>query len=48
MKLKDKFLQKVKISDLIKLNFEKFNTDKKINIKQNQLLMNLKLFIEMK
>ncbi len=34
MKLKDKFLQKVKISDLIKLNFEKFNTDKKINIKQ--------------
>ena len=33
MKLKDKFLEKVKITDLIKINFEKFNKDKKLNIK---------------
>mgnify|MGYP001283371701 CR=1 FL=1 len=32
MKLKDKFLQKVKISDLTKINFEKFNKNKKLNI----------------
>ena len=35
LKLKDKFLEKVKITDLIKINFEKFNTNKKINIKKN-------------
>ncbi len=33
LKLKDKFLEKVKITDLIKINFEKFNKDKKLNIK---------------
>ena len=32
MKLKDKFLQKVKISDLTKINFEKFNKNKKLKI----------------
>ena len=32
LKLKDKFLDKVKISDLIKINFDKFNIDKKLNI----------------
>ena len=32
MKLKDKFLQKVKISDLAKINFEKFNKNKKLKI----------------
>jgi len=30
LKLKDKFLNKVKISDLIKINFEKFNKNKKL------------------
>tara|TARA_B100001057_G_scaffold71605_1_gene65848 strand:- start:702 stop:1931 length:1230 start_codon:yes stop_codon:yes gene_type:complete len=30
LKLKDKFLEKVKISDLIKINFEKFNKNKKL------------------
>ena len=34
-KLKDKFLEKVKISDLIKINFDKFNKNKKLNIIQN-------------
>ena len=33
LKLKDKFLEKVKITDLIKINFEKFNKNKKLNIK---------------
>tara|TARA_B100000989_G_scaffold290521_1_gene263796 strand:+ start:594 stop:1823 length:1230 start_codon:yes stop_codon:yes gene_type:complete len=32
LKLKDKFLEKVKITDLIKINFEKFNKDKKLTI----------------
>ncbi len=32
LKLKDKFLEKVKITDLIKINFEKFNKNKKLNI----------------
>tara|TARA_B100001057_G_scaffold265564_1_gene265762 strand:- start:3792 stop:5021 length:1230 start_codon:yes stop_codon:yes gene_type:complete len=35
LKLKDKFLEKVKITDLIKLNFEKFNKDKKLFITIN-------------
>ncbi len=35
LKLKDKFLEKVKISDLIKINFEKFNNYKKLNIIAN-------------
>ena len=34
LKLKDKFLNKVKITDLIKINFDKFNKDKKLNIKK--------------
>ena len=33
LKIKDKFLEKVKISDLIKINFEKFNKNKKLIIK---------------
>ena len=32
LNLRDKFLEKVKITDLIKINFEKFNKDKKLNI----------------
>ena len=36
LKLKDKFLDKVKITDLIKINFEKFNKEKKLNIKNNR------------
>ncbi len=36
MKLKDKFLEKVKISDLAKINFEKFNKNKKLNIINNK------------
>ncbi len=38
LKLKDKFLQKVKITDLIKLNFEKFNKGKKLKIKKNNII----------
>ncbi len=37
MKLKDKFLEKVKITDLIKINFEKFNKSKTLKIKKNSL-----------
>jgi len=33
LKLKDKFLEKVKISDLIKINFEKFNKNKDLILK---------------
>ncbi len=33
LKLKDKFLDKVKITDLIKINFDKFNKNKRLNIK---------------
>ncbi len=32
LKLKDKFLNKVKITDLIKINFEKFNKNKELKI----------------
>ncbi len=32
LKLKDKFLEKVKITDLIKINFEKFNKNKQLNL----------------
>ena len=32
LKLKDNFLEKVKISDLIKLNFDKFNKDKRLTL----------------
>ncbi len=32
LKLKDKFLEKVKITDLVKINFDKFNKNKKLNI----------------
>ncbi len=35
LKLKDNFLEKVKISDLIKMNFDKFNKNKKLNIIKN-------------
>ena len=35
LNLKDKFLQKVKISDLIKINFEKFNKNKNLILKIN-------------
>ena len=35
LKLKDKFLEKVKITDLIKINFEKFNKNKKLKVKHN-------------
>tara|TARA_X000000950_G_scaffold29635_1_gene32081 strand:+ start:6215 stop:7444 length:1230 start_codon:yes stop_codon:yes gene_type:complete len=38
MKLKDKFLEKVKIADLIKINFDKFNSDKKLIINNNSNL----------
>ncbi len=37
LKLKDKFLEKVKITDLIKINFEKFNREKKLDIKINSI-----------
>ncbi len=32
LKLKDKFLEKVKISDLIKINFDKFNKNKRLKL----------------
>ncbi len=35
LKLKDKFLEKVKITDLININFEKFNKNKKLIVKKN-------------
>ena len=35
LKLKDKFLEKVKISDLIKINFEKFNKNKNLILEIN-------------
>ena len=38
LKLKDKFLNKVKITDLIKINFDKFNKNKKLNIKNIQII----------
>ena len=34
LKLRDNFLEKVKLSDLIKINFDKFNKNKKLNIKK--------------
>ena len=34
LKIKDKFLDKVKLSDLVKINFEKFNRNKVLNIKK--------------
>ena len=38
LKLKDKFLDKVKITDLIKINFDKFNKNKKLKIKNIQII----------
>tara|TARA_B100000575_G_scaffold130351_1_gene103859 strand:+ start:562 stop:1791 length:1230 start_codon:yes stop_codon:yes gene_type:complete len=35
LKLKDKFLEKVKLTDLIKINFDKFNKNKNIKIIEN-------------
>ena len=35
LKLKDNFLEKVKISDLIKINFDKFNNNKNLILKIN-------------
>ena len=35
LKLKDKFLEKVKISDLVKINFDKFNKDKQLNLSES-------------
>ena len=35
LKLKDKFLEKVKMTDLIKINFDKFNKNKKLIIIRN-------------
>ena len=35
LKIKDKFLEKVKITNLIKINFDKFNSNKKLNIINN-------------
>ncbi len=35
LKIKDKFLEKVKISDLIKINFDKFNKNKKLVLNIN-------------
>ncbi len=34
LKIKDKFLNKIKLTDLIKINFEKFNKGKFLNLKQ--------------
>ncbi len=38
LKLKDKFLEKVKITDLIKINFEKFNKNKKLELEMKPIL----------
>ena len=37
LKLKDKFLDRVKFTDLIKINFDKFNTDKHLDIIQSSI-----------
>jgi len=37
LKLRDNFLEKVKITDLVKINFEKFNKYKKLIIKKNPI-----------
>ncbi len=37
LKLKDNFLEKVKFTDLIKINFDKFNKNKKLNIILNTI-----------
>ena len=37
LKIKDKFLNKVKLTDLIKINFEKFNKGKILNIKNTNV-----------
>ncbi len=37
LKIKDKFLEKVKITDLIKINFDKFNKSKKLKIENNNI-----------
>ena len=36
LNLKDSFLKKIKISDIIKINFEKFNSDKELKVYNNQ------------
>jgi len=38
LKLKDKFLEKVKITDLIKINFEKFNKNKKLDLELKPII----------
>ena len=38
LKIKDKFLEKVKITDLIKINFDKFNDNKNLNISNNVII----------
>ena len=44
LKLKDKFLDKVKITDLIKINFDKFNKNKKLDIKNIQIINEPEIF----
>ena len=36
LKIKDKFLERVELTDLIKINFEKFNKNKILKIKKNE------------
>ena len=46
LKLKDKFLDKVKITDLIKINFDKFNKNKKLNIKNLEIIEEPEIFFK--
>ena len=46
LKLKDKFLDKVKITDLIKINFDKFNKNKKLNIQNIQIIEEPKIIFK--
>ena len=44
--LKDDFFEKIKIIDLIKINFEKFNDNKKINLTINNLSKDSKIYFK--
>ena len=44
--LKDDFFEKIKIIDLIKINFEKFNDNKKLNLTINNLSKDSKIYFK--
>ena len=44
--LKDNFFEKIKIVDLLKINFEKFNDNKKLNIEYNKFNVEYKIYFK--